>query len=95
MGGSAPIGCVELMAKWGQPPNHLPEDWAGWSQDPSLQEASGCAPQKAFPAVLGYSDRGGEGSMVLLTSHGVAKASLLHPGLLPPLHPLEIQFGGF
>lgn len=33
--------------------------------------------------------------MVLLPSHGMAKASLLHLGLLSPVHPLEIQFGGF
>lgn len=78
------------MAKGGQPPNHLPDDWVGWSQGPSLQEASGCVPQKTLPAVLGYSGRGGEGSMVLLPSHGMAKASLLQP-----LHPLEINFGGF
>lgn len=84
-----------LMAKGGQPPNHVPEDWVRWSQGPFLQEASGWAPQKALPAVLGYSGTGGEGSMVLLPSHGMAKASLFHLGLLSPLQPLEIQLGGF
>lgn len=86
---------MALMAKGGQPPNRFPEDWAGRSQGPSPQKASGCAPQKSLPAVLGYSSRGGEGPMVLLPSHGMAKASLLHLGLLSPVHPLEIQFGGF
>lgn len=33
--------------------------------------------------------------MVFLPSHGMAKASLLHLGLLSPVQPLEIQFGGF
>lgn len=84
-GGSAPAervrGCTVSMAKRGQAPNHLPEDWAGWSPGPSLQEASGCALQKALPAVLGYSGTGGEGSVVLLPSHGTAKASLFHPGV--------------